>query len=437
MIGLEIGSYKLVSKIGEGGMGEVYLAEHNLLKRKAAVKLLLEEFNDEEVVVKRFINEARATSKLIHPGIVQIYDFGKTADGKTYMIMEFLEGETLSQRIRNRGKLPIPEAVNLTRQMAEALAVAHGHSVVHRDLKPDNVFLVADVTAPGGTRVKILDFGIAKMLDPSISAPRTATGSVLGTPVYMAPEQCSGLKVDLRADLYALGGVFFHLLCGRPPFNVSGIGELLGAHLYSPPPVPSTLVKEIGPSLDAVVLKLLAKKPDERFANTMEFITALDAAPVGSSTAATSEPAAPEEVPPATSGPEAATMIGSAKARPASPAETPVPEPKPEAVVTAPSKLSAPAPPPVETPPKKEITTLGGAAGESTPRLAIPQPERKRSNSLVTMGVAFGLTVVLAIGAYFVFGSKGDPALDSPAIQPPAPVAAPVDMAAADADAGN
>jgi eukaryotic-like serine/threonine-protein kinase len=430
MIGLEIGSYKLVTKIGEGGMGEVYLAEHNLLKRKAAVKLLLEEFNGEEMVVKRFIQEARATSKLIHPGIVQIYDFGKTPDGKTYMIMEFLEGETLSQRIRNKGKLPLADAVNIVRQMSEALAVAHGHGVVHRDLKPDNVFIVADVTAPRSERVKILDFGIAKMMDPSISAPKTATGSVLGTPVYMAPEQCQGLKVDLRADLYALGGVFFHLLCGRPPFNVSGIGELLGAHLYSPPPVPSTLVKEITPSLDAIVLKLLAKKPDERYPSTLELIAALDAAPVAAGPAAETKPEAntPEPVMAATSGPEAATIVGSAKQRIPTPREAPAPE------ITAPSttpppQVAAPmaaAPQPVEQP-KKEITTLGGSAGESKPKMAMPQLDRPRGNSLVTMAVAFGITVVLAVGAYFVFGSKSEPT-DTQATPPPAPVTAPLDL---------
>jgi len=447
MIGLEIGSYKLVSKIGEGGMGEVYLAEHNLLRRKAAVKLLLEEFNQDENVVKRFINEAKATSQIQHPGIVQIFDFGKTPQGSTYMIMEMLEGETLHARGRKLGRLPIADAISIARQMAEALGAAHALKVVHRDLKPENVFLVPDPAMPGGERVKILDFGIAKMLDPSAGAAHTRTGSVLGTPVYMSPEQCMAAPgIDHRADLYSLGCVFFQLLCGRPPFDVSGIGELLGAHIYTPPPVPSTLTPAISPMLDAIVLRLLAKKPEGRYASTAELIAALDALPLTEADSRQPEPGAPREVPEARSGPEAATMIGSGLARATPPAEVttasspaalgdrteamPAPDLPQEPPAAAAPVVPGPAPvvtQPLEQP-RKEITTLGGSAGESTPRLALPQPDRPRSNSLVTMAVAFGITAVLAIGAYLVFGGKGDPPLQAPAYSPP-PAAAPADLA--------
>jgi serine/threonine-protein kinase len=427
MLGLEIGSYKLVSKIGEGGMGEVYLAEHSLLKRKAAVKLLLAEFNAEEMVVKRFINEARATSQLVHPGIVQIFDFGKTPDGKTYMIMEFLEGETLHARLK-RGRLPIKDAVKFGRQVAEALAVAHANKVVHRDLKPENVFIVHDPTVAGGERAKVLDFGIAKMLDPNISGAHTRTGSVLGTPVYMSPEQCCAApNIDQRADLYALGCVMFHACTGRPPFDMSGIGELLGAHLYSPPPVPSTLNQAIGPALDAVILKLLAKKPEERYPSTAELIVALDAAPLPSADAEAA--AVPVEVAPQRSGPEAATMVQSPKGRAQpTPPEAP-PAAAPKTAVLPPDPAVAPAAAAAPPPQKKEITTLGSATGEQQARPALPQAARKTS-SVVAMGIAFGLTMIIAVGAWLLFGRGEQP--ESPAVQPPPP--APVQ--AVDNDAG-
>jgi eukaryotic-like serine/threonine-protein kinase len=432
MIGEEIGSYTLVSKIGEGGMGAVYLGQHKLLKRKAAVKLLLDEFNGDENVVKRFINEARATSQIIHPGIVRIFDFGKTESGKTYMIMEMLEGETLLQRGRELGRLAIVDAVNIIRQMAEALSVAHGMKVVHRDLKPENVFIVQDPTAPRGERAKILDFGIAKMLDPSAGGAHTQTGSILGTPVYMSPEQCcSAPNIDHRADLYTLGCVFFHILCGQPPFNVDGIGALIGAHMYTQPPIPSTLVASIPPSLDAILLKMLAKKPDDRFANMTELIAALDQVPLGDDNVAKSaaEPDAPGEVAFQRSGPEAATMVsaGSKTPKPTPPASEPVKVPTP-----APMKAAAPAPEPpapepprpaaavVEPTPKKEITTLGGATGESHKPL-IPQPEARGPSSLVAMALAFAVTAALALGAFFVFGGKGEPPAEVPALAPPAP----------------
>ncbi|HZS37440.1 MAG TPA: protein kinase [Polyangia bacterium] len=421
MVGQEIGSYKLVSKIGEGGMGEVYIGEHLMLRRRVAVKLLLKEFNKEESVVKRFINEARATSQIVHPGIVQIFDFGKTADGSmVYMIMELLEGDTLLAYARKRGKLPVKEAVAIARQMADALGAAHKQNVVHRDLKPENVFLVPDASAPHGQRVKILDFGIAKMLDPAVSAPHTKTGSILGTPIYMSPEQCiAAPKIDHRADLYSLGCVFFHLLCGRPPFDVSGIGELLGAHVYTPAPVPSTITPAVPPSIDAIVIKLLQKKPDDRYANTADLVAALDEAPIAQAAVAEAEaakePGTPAPVEPERSAPEAATIIGSARG-----AKTPIPDVTardhgppdfsalPDFSAAPPKSGKSPLivtiPPEVEKP-KKEITTLGAAVGES--ESAIPQPEARRGNSMVTMAVAFGLTVTLALGGYFLFAGRG------------------------------
>jgi serine/threonine-protein kinase len=425
MIGLEIGSYKLVSKIGEGGMGAVYLAEHKLLPRKAAVKVLLKEFSEDENMVKRFINEAKATSQIVHPGIVQIFDFGTAPDGSTYMIMEYLEGETLYARIRKRGRLPLAEAISIVRQMAEALNVAHKRRVVHRDLKPENMFLVADPTAPNGERVKLLDFGIAKLLDPTIGSPRTRTGNILGTPLYMSPEQCrAATQIDHRADIYALGCVFFHLLCGRPPFAFDGVGELLGAHVYTPAPAPSSVVPSVPRGIDAVVLKMLAKQPDDRYPSMKDLVTALDDAPLDApeNAAAFSDAtvvdgaAVPVPAPVERSGPEAATVIGRPQHLPvAPPASAAQLAPAPTVVATPPPVVAEP---PSGLPP---TTTLGGAAGESTRPPALPQLERKRPSSLVTMGIAFGITLVLAIGAFFLFGRGGgsDPTPAVPAQAPP------------------
>ncbi len=368
MIGLEIGSYKLISKIGEGGMGEVYIAQHNLLGRKAAVKLLLKEFVDDENVVKRFINEAKATSQIQHIGIVQIFDFGKTPQGAVYMIMELLQGETLLARLRKKGRLPIPDAVAIMRQMADALSAAHALHVVHRDLKPENVFLVPDDTAPGKERAKILDFGIAKMLDGSSGNAHTKTGSILGTPIYMSPEQCMAQPgVDHRADLYSLGCVFFHLLTGRPPFNQEGIGELLGAHVYATPPTPSAIFNGVPRSLDAIALKLLAKKPDDRYQSMQELVAALDGAnldvsaqPVaqqpsyeGKGTMVLDAPELPVQV--ARLNSEAPTMIGTARPN-LTPPEMKAPQAKSNpAIATGPSThvVDEPLPPPIAQTPAR------------------------------------------------------------------------------------
>src|SRR5207248_990205 len=154
-----------------------------------------------------------------HPGIVEIYDFGFLADGCAYIVMEFLDGQGLAGRIAARGRMPALEALSIARQIAGALSAAHGKSIVHRDLKPDNVFLVRDPEMPSGERIKLLDFGIAKLAgDTGINAQKTRTGAVMGTPTYMAPEQCRGVGVDHCADLYALGCILFEMLCGRPPF---------------------------------------------------------------------------------------------------------------------------------------------------------------------------------------------------------------------------
>ena len=279
MIGETLGSYRVVSKIGEGGMGVVYLAAHTFLERKAAVKVLLPAFSNDEEVVNRFVNEARAATVIHHPGIVQVFDFGKLPDGRAYLVMEFLEGESLDMRLKRLGRVSVIDALRITHHCASALAAAHQAGIVHRDLKPENIFLVPDPQIDGGERAKILDFGIAKLTDDQHrGSVKTRTGSVMGTPTYMAPEQCLGAgEVDHRADIYALACVMFHLLCGRPPFVGQGVGELLVAHVREPAPWARSINPEVPPAVDALLERALAKDPGARFASMAEFAAALGA----------------------------------------------------------------------------------------------------------------------------------------------------------------
>ncbi|HVY37279.1 MAG TPA: serine/threonine-protein kinase [Polyangia bacterium] len=272
MIGRTLGSYTIVERIGAGGMGEVYLAKHRRIERKVAIKLLLPALSSDPDIVNRFFNEARATSLITHPGIVQIYDCD-VFENRAYIVMEYLEGANLNTVLARNGAFDIPMAVWVTGQIAGALAAAHAKSIVHRDLKPENVFLAEDPLRPGSRVVKILDFGIAKLTDRASPASHTRTGSILGTPIYMAPEQCRGLtSIDHRADVYALGGILFELLTGRPPFVKEAPGDLLIAHVSEPPPVPSSLMPAIPPELDRLILRMLAKAPNDR-PQSMDLIT--------------------------------------------------------------------------------------------------------------------------------------------------------------------
>ncbi|HEU4733867.1 MAG TPA: serine/threonine-protein kinase, partial [Kofleriaceae bacterium] len=272
-----VGPYRVVRKIGEGGMGAVYLGEHTLIGRRAAIKVLLPELSSKRESVDRFFNEARATIAIPDPGIVQVFDFGFTAENVAYIVMELLEGEQLNIRLSRLGTLSPVDALRITRQAAGSLGAAHAAGIVHRDLKPENLYMVRDPEAPGGERVKILDFGIAKLSDEVLDRVRTRTGAVLGTPVYMSPEQCHGAdKVDYRADIYSLGCVLFHLLTGRPPFDMPGMGAVISAHLREQPPAPSSLVPQLPPGIDEIVLCCLEKAPEARFATMLELQQACD-----------------------------------------------------------------------------------------------------------------------------------------------------------------
>jgi hypothetical protein len=273
-VGDAIGSYKIVRKIGKGGMGVVYLATHSVLGRPAAVKVLLPELSLNRDMVGRFFNEARAAASIRHPGIVDLYDFGFAADGSGYIAMELLEGETLRSRLRRRGRLPVGAAIEIGRQIAAALQAAHDKGITHRDLKPDNVFLAVDPEI--AERVKLLDFGIAKLVNEA-GGTRTQTGVVMGTPVYMSPEQCRGAAtLDSRADLYSLGCVLYELVAGRPPFVADSAGDIMAHHLYFQPDPVRSHDASVPESLDALIMALLAKDPAMRPASAAEVSAILD-----------------------------------------------------------------------------------------------------------------------------------------------------------------
>ncbi|HEY4238934.1 MAG TPA: serine/threonine-protein kinase [Kofleriaceae bacterium] len=275
--GTQVGAYTVVQRIGEGGMGAVYLAEHTALRRRAAIKILHAEYSHRADVVARFFNEARAATAIDDPGIVQIFDFGQHTDGTVYLVMELLNGESLEQRLRRERALPISDVLRFVRQAASTLGAAHARGIVHRDLKPENLYAVRDPEVPGGERAKILDFGIAK-LGGSLGEGKTNTQAVLGTPAFMSPEQCRGAgQVDHRSDLYSLGCVLYALLTGRPPFDAEGAGEIIAMHLRELPMPPSVLRGGVPPELDSIVMRCLAKDPAHRFQTAAELAMALDA----------------------------------------------------------------------------------------------------------------------------------------------------------------
>jgi serine/threonine protein kinase len=279
LIGKEVGNYRIASKIGAGGMGAVFLARHMLLGKRAAVKVLLPERCTNPEIVDRFFNEARAASSIRHPGIIDIFDYGRMPDGNAYIVMECLEGETLGERLKRVGVVSAQEAASVSRHVAGALAAAHGHGIIHRDLKPDNIFLVPDPAMPRGERAKLLDFGIAKLQTTAGDLVKTDTGRLMGTPYYMSPEQCRGAgKVDHRTDVYSLGCVMYQMLTERPPFVLEGAGEILAAHIYEQPKSLRLLNPNVPIVLDQLVLQLLEKDPNKRYQSMDEVVIALNEA---------------------------------------------------------------------------------------------------------------------------------------------------------------
>ncbi|MFO0815072.1 MAG: serine/threonine-protein kinase [Gemmatales bacterium] len=270
------GPYKLIRKLGAGGMGEVHLAEHALLKRPCAIKIIRPERAGDPRILQRFEREVRSTARLTHPNTVEVYDYGRTADGTFFYVMEYLDGHSLEELIETHGPLPAHQAIPIFRQICAALVDAHAAGLVHRDVKPSNVMLCTQ-----GQRmnvVKLLDFGLVRLHSdlPSDASGLTQEGFVLGTPAYMAPEQARGEAIDFRADQYSFGVLAFYILTGRPPFVRSSVLDILIAAANEPPPRLEDLVTGVPQQLVTIINRCLAKSPLERFDHTKDLAKSLE-----------------------------------------------------------------------------------------------------------------------------------------------------------------
>ena len=273
LIGQRLGSFRVVRQLGRGGMGSVYLAEHGLIQKRVAVKVLHAHLAQDAKLVARFLAEARAASRIQHENVVLVFDLD-THEGRPYLVMEYLEGTTLASFARER--LEPEVAVELLAQVCDALGAAHAQGVIHRDLKPANVFVLP--REDGGHRVKLLDFGIAKHLYAAGDETPTQAGVLLGTPEYMAPEQCGEGTVGAHTDLYAAGVLGYHLLTGQLPFSGRTAAEVLLAHLRVTPRPAHELAPRVPPALSRVLQRAMARQPAERYASAAELKAALLAA---------------------------------------------------------------------------------------------------------------------------------------------------------------
>ena len=274
-VGQTIGNYLITAKLGEGGMGVVYLAEHPVIGRKVAMKAIHPELSRNPEVVSRFVTEAKSVNQIGNEHIVDIHDFGNTPDGEFYFIMEFLQGEALVDRIKRAAPMVPERALAIAGQVADALGASHQHGIIHRDLKPENIFLITKGHTPDF--VKVLDFGLAKLTQGEDKVShKTRTGSVMGTPYYMSPEQCEGkANIDHRSDIYSLGVILFEMVTKNIPFGGEGYGEIIVKHITAPIPSPRALNPLLPYAIEAIILRALAKRRDERFQTMEEFGAAL------------------------------------------------------------------------------------------------------------------------------------------------------------------
>jgi serine/threonine-protein kinase len=271
----QLGQYRLKKLLGSGGMGDVYLAEHQLMKRPCAIKVIRPEKAGDPKVLARFEREVQATAKLSHWNSIDIFDYGRSEDGTFYYVMEYLPGMNLGEIVKRFGPMPAARVIHLVRQACDALQEAHDLGLLHRDLKPANLF--AAVRGGHYDVAKLLDFGLAKPLSDLDTAQLTADGSITGSPLYMSPEQATGDKEpDPRSDIYSLGGVLYYLLCGHPPFENEKPIKVLISHAHDPVPPLSQHREDIPLDLEAIVMRCLSKNPEDRYQSAAELAAALE-----------------------------------------------------------------------------------------------------------------------------------------------------------------
>ncbi len=378
--------YRLVRLLGEGGMGAVYEAEHTILNRTVAVKVMHPVIATNPIAVDRFFREAQAASAIGHPNIIEIFDVGKDDDGEVFMVMELLRGESLEALLDKRGRLPAPRTIEIILQVLSALHAAHHKGIIHRDLKADNVFLAVDARLR--EEVKILDFGIAKVQGSDFDTDMglTKTGTVLGTPHYLSPEQARGGKnIDHRIDIWTVGVLMYEMLTGEMPFEGENYNEILSKVLLDEPTPINELVPEVPKGLVAVVEKALTKDRDERYVTVSEMIEDLmklnDRATEGMSTSVVK--ALKSSVIPPPYVPESEDEV-----QPSIIDSQPTVEMRPSRVVSS---------TPITTEPKKaSIETLSPDLVDTYHSL-VPEPDEKESSKKVIVGVGVGIAALLAL----------------------------------------
>jgi serine/threonine protein kinase len=440
-VGSRVGGYTVIRLLGQGGMGQVYLAEHQRIARRVAVKVLLPELSANESVIERFFTEARATSLIKHPGIVEVLDCD-VLDNQAFIVMEFLEGESLAGYLARVGSLggDLGFALAVVGQVADAVGAAHATDIVHRDLKPDNIFLCAS-TRHARVVPKVLDFGIAKLAVQGV-AGQTKTGMLMGTPAYMSPEQCRGgsKAVDGRSDIYSLGCILYETLCGQPPFVRDGAGELIVAHVAEAPDDPRKLVPELPPAIAGLVLRMLGKnvqdRPPDMTAVSAEIARCV--AELGiSRSLGDIYPRKAVEVPqiPGGLGPLATPTPGAAARSPVPLARSPLP--------VAPSPVATPArvaPGPLSSQPTQVAgesddqgvpgpTTLGGASGQQETML--PDGRSRRSPARWALPAALAAAGALALVVVVSRSHSAPPPVEPRVAPAPAAAVAPPSAAAA------
>jgi serine/threonine protein kinase len=379
--------YRVIRKLGEGGMGSVYLAEHVVIEKRMALKVLAPELARRSDLVARFLQEARSASRIGHENVIDISDFGQSSDGLVYIAMEFLDGKDLGEIVRTQGALEWPKARDIVLQICRALRAAHDKGIVHRDMKPENIFLIQREGQPHF--VKILDFGIAKVMGLDPNGPRlTRTGMIFGTPEYMAPEQAEGKDTDHRADIYAVGCIVYHLITGQTPFVAESFMTMLTKHLMEDPVAPSVRRPDLAitPEMDMLVLKALEKDRDRRWQSMAELLDAVAVCP------------GPESALPKPSGGQTMEMGGAHAAA---------------ALRILRSKANAPA---TEKLSRESVD-------EGLPDSDLDERPRPKSRGNATLLIVAGVVLGVAVAAWFAF-SPGQKSVERPPV--PAAAAAPV-----------